>query len=221
MEMAGFDVLLWIAGGALAFKLFEHFFVSPEDRRWRRVTQMKITPLGEVVDGMQVKVRGTIRYAGPPLEAPISGRECAYYEISVRHMVGGSWDLLAHERRSSDGIWIEDLSGAALIDLTWARVLRRGVGEELLADGRLHSQDQRVRDYVESRALVPGEVAAYSELVLPEGVEVSLVGTARREPDPAPRRPVGYRRVATRLRFRASRREPVLLLLDDAADKAR
>ncbi|MBW2732264.1 MAG: hypothetical protein JRH20_07700 [Deltaproteobacteria bacterium] len=213
METAGFDLLLWIAGGALAFKLFEHFSISTEERRWRRISQMSTTRLLDVPPGVLVKVRGTIRYAAPPLEAPISGRPCAYYDISVHHRVGRSWESLAHERRGNDGIWLEDISGSALIDLTWAHVLRRTVPDELLADGRLQGGGPRVKAYLESRDLHPGDVAAYSELILFEGLEVELVGTALREPDPAPRRPVGYRGIATRLRFCASRRKPVLLLV--------
>lgn len=219
MDTAGFDLLLWIAGGVLAFKLLELFFVSPEERRWRRLSQMLITPLGEVREGVQVKVRGKIRYAEPPLAAPISGRPCAYYEVAVRHMVGGSWDLLAHERRSNDSLWLDDDSGTALVDLTWVRVLRGGVSEELLAGGRLHDRDEHVQAYFASRALQPREVAAYSELVLPEEEVVSVIGTAQREPDPAPRRAVGYRRVATRLHFKASRREPVLLLVGEIGER--
>lgn len=89
--------------------------MSPRMRARRRAERAHLTPIAQITTGTIVKVVGRVSFAEPPLEAPFSGRPCAYFEAAV-----ASKQERGYQPRASvcDGrsFWLRDDSGRVFVD---------------------------------------------------------------------------------------------------------
>jgi hypothetical protein len=99
---------------------------DPEDVRLEFVRKHALTSIASVQDGQICRLAGKLTLASEPLIAPLSGRSCAYYEVTLEEYeppqtggprYGGDWGGWAPRRFDwqSQDFYIEDETGRALI----------------------------------------------------------------------------------------------------------
>lgn len=210
---------LGAAAGAAILVTSWYFSDGQKIRRTLRGAPAK--RIAELGDDQLGKVVGRAHGLTETLEAPITGRRCVYFAVTVeeRRSTGKShhWRTVIREARGVP-FMLEDDSGRALIDATAARVAadfdghsRSGTfddptpAEKAFLDR--HGQDgQR---WLFNRTL------RYREAVIEEGETIAVLGSGTREPDPDAPPTEAYRgEVATRLRLTSSRKYP-LVISDD------
>ena len=180
---------------------------SSDEAAVRRAMRRPSVAVGDAEVGKPVKLEGRARYEGAPLRAPLSGRPCACYRLTVEGADG--WTLV--ESGGHDFL-IEDASGAALV--AWA-------GASLLVDDDWETREvtPALRQLLARHDRTAIGVRRATEGLLVEGQGVAVVGTARREPDPTPSRHDGYRELPTRLALRSH--GPLTLLVSAGPAKSK
>lgn len=193
---------------------------------WRLRRQLRKTPrfsLAELPEDTIARVSGTVRVlGGQVLTAPLSGRPCVYYTVTIRarpHFMSQEAirELLATEHREVPFL-LDDGANRAVVDPTNARIScdcdHRTTSKaafdatrpqrELLERYRLTQQDWWNTASLE-----------YVEGILAVDEPIIVLGGGTREPDPDGQATAGYREAgSTRYRFASTRRFP-LLISDD------
>ncbi|MEZ4368921.1 MAG: GIDE domain-containing protein [Kofleriaceae bacterium] len=179
-------LLLVVVPVAVAYGLY--FAEGPRVRR-----MMRKAPLRRIADwpeGQLGRIAGTIA-DGPALEAPLTGRRCVYYLVTVdeRRRSGkrSHWSELAREERCVP-FAVLDGSGRALVDPAQAQVLS---GTDARSrSGTFDDPDPREAAFL-ARHREDGksffgfnQKLRYAEAVLEIGERVAVVGMPLREPDP-------------------------------------
>jgi hypothetical protein len=202
------DALTLFAASLVATGLwFVHLVRRATD--WPRALKRKRpTAIAQAKDGELVKLQGSIDKVLEPKMAPLSGRMCAYYQLSVGEInAGGAFDEYLRIEERAD-FWLSDDSGRALVHTEGAEVVVK-------RDHRLDARDLPVRllELLAERGMerLVGRHLTFYEGVLPPGADVALFGMARLEPDPDPSHAAGYRQTAMRVAMRASGEVPLLI----------
>jgi hypothetical protein len=192
------------------------------DRKIRKLLRdAKAKPLAEVRENVFVRVTGVVQpHRARVLEAPLSGRLCAYYSIVIRapvsmpsYRVGRRHTYYATLAEEQEGVPFELAAGGAraVIDPTDAWI-SSGFDHNSHLDS-----SERALDMWRRRGLVGSSPhASFHEAVLAVGERVAVFGAAMREPDPdAIVGEQGYRDGGPmRLRFSGSAKFP-LVIRDD------
>ncbi len=210
-------------GGAM---LWKHVFCE-RARNQRKLRKAPRLPIAEVKEGQLAKVVGTLRLAEePPLEAPLSGRPCAYFEVKVeeRRSSGKSshWVTVIKEYESQQRIFVEDDSGKALVSMMAPKmVLTMDAHYE---SGFLNDASPRLEEFLarhghSSEGWVFNKSIRYKEGVLEPGELVAVLGRGSWEPDPDPPpgggATGGYRDMPLRLHVREAVDDDRMLMSDD------
>lgn len=118
--MRAVEIALFIVFGSvmLGVALFN------QKARWRRAsTNTPIVSIEAFPEGKLGKVVGALEYVAEPIFAPLTDRECAYYEAVVEQSDGDNgWKNIVRERRGVTFSFV-DSSGRALVDPTRAEVV--------------------------------------------------------------------------------------------------
>jgi hypothetical protein len=124
---------------------------------WRvRYGHWRVTRIADLVDGMRVKLRGTVELVGKPLHAPFIDANCVAYEVWREDPPPP--DVTAWLTRGQDFLLREPGGDAVLVRMNDEFDLHGGLSVAHYDEG-----------FVDGRALVPG-------------ARVVVVGTALREP---------------------------------------
>ena len=180
-------VVVVIVVGLLLFVLLTVF--SAANRRKRLMAATPRTLVAHATGGV-TKIQGQLGYCWPPLQAPISGRPCAVYEVKVLTYENQKEELLLHEIQGQPFL-IHDESGRALVsyDPQTVVLLRRDVKDTsramkdptpLMAALLQRHGVPATRIFGLNRGLI------YQEAVLEAGELITAFGVAHREPDPDP-----------------------------------
>lgn len=149
----------------------------------RRLRRMRATPIGDARSGELVKIVGRVRMGDRPLRAPLSGRVCACWEVTIESRPPDPLQhrVLASEARATD-FYLQDDSGRARVDMSRGGVL---LVPDLTID--MADRDPR-RDQVLARfGLLAGADLVHMvcrEAVVEENESVLACGQARFEADP-------------------------------------
>jgi hypothetical protein len=180
-------------------------FFSDRAKAKRAIKRAKRKNIADVQDGEIVKIRGTLRYAGSTVVAPISGRQCVAFNVMVEQSQGKRTPIRFTEDDCTTFL-LEDATGKALVSPTLARLVvstdahrRSGVFEDPTPQMITLLDDHGV-DY---KGIFLNNETRYVEGILEEGETVAVLGLAHWEPDPDPGTAArgGYRERATRLRI--------------------
>jgi hypothetical protein len=189
---------------------------NPKARTKRQLQATPRTNIAAAADGATVKVIGKLKYVGKPLHAPLSGRNCAYFEVRVQeHRGKNNWKTIVKIAEGSQ-FFLHDGTGKALVklgDLTTAVVedikLKSGFlndpSEEALALLQEHGQSSIT-------FLGTNKTIRYFEGVLEEDESIAVYGQCSWEADPDPGRAGdGYRDGPQQLRVVAPSDGPMLV----------
>lgn len=187
------NLLPFIAGGGtlLVILLVSSFF-SPDRRNLRAMRKHARLAIAEAKDGEIVSIQGEIQAVDEGLIAPISGRRCVHYEVTieewVKRMKNSGWEETLTEKKSID-FRIADATGTALVETssfiaTVTRNLHTESEPYLDPPKRILSVFKRhKRDALDAKGVV--KRLRYEEGVLKPGASVVIVGRARWEDEGA------------------------------------
>ncbi len=212
---------MWLLAGAavvVGFVLWERYH-SRDKRLERAILAVPRVTLAATSSAV-VRVTGRLVLAGPPLIAPLSGRPCAYYTVTVTSRGKKQEWTVAREVLGQPFI-LEDASGRALVHLDATSEVTLGLEGETSGNFDDASVVQRafLERHGESSTTEFGfnRSLSYREGVLEAGELVTVVGVASREADPTPAQAArGYREQPTWMVLRGSATRP-LLISDSAA----
>ena len=196
-------------------------------RHRRKLRKAPRLPIAEVKEGQLAKVAGTLRLAEEPaLEAPLSGRPCAFFEVEVeeRQSSGKSshWVTIIKEYESQQRIFVEDETGKALVTLMAPEVVL--TMDAHYESGFLNDASPRLTAFLmrhghSSEGWVFNKTIRYKEGVLEPGELVAVLGRGSWEPDPDPPpgggASAGYRDMPMRLHVREAIEDDRMLMSDD------
>lgn len=144
--------------------------------------------IAEAREGDAARVTGRVTRIAGPLEAPLSKRPCAYWEVAVREGPIGSFRAVARRHQGTRAV-IEDGSGRAVIDLGAARVAVHR--DHAASSNALAGPDEGMRRWLSDVGLLASLPRGFdltsleaSEGVIAAGEVVTVLGRARWEVDP-------------------------------------
>lgn len=164
-------------------------------------------PIGLVQEGDVVKVVGNVHCAGEALTSPLGGRRCAFYRLRVE----SNWNPVVYVDEERDcAFHLQDESGQILVRLGDLR------GWVALQPVRARRRD--LRALLRERGVrTPLLLLRATELVIPEGGRVAVLGEARWEDDPSPVAADAYRGAGRRLVLRPVDPTRGMAISDDPA----
>ena len=194
-------VLLFFAGVAIYAWYFS------EAARIRRA--LKAAPrvdIARVQQGQVAKIAGAVRPLGEPLRAPLTGRACVFYEVTVEEYrssgKSGRWVEIIKDVDAQDFL-LEDGTGRAVVKTAGMKVLP--VKDRELKSGFLNDASPVLEDFLRqhgqsSQGWVFNKNLRYKEGVFEPGERVTVLGQCRWEQDPDPSAAgQGYRDTPRRL----------------------
>ena len=206
--------------------VYAAMYFSRQRRLMRHLRKSPLRTIAAFSEGSAAKIMGRVRLVDVALEAPLSGRQCAYYEVVVEEGGGeNGWNELAREARGVP-FFVEDDTGRALVDPHDAVVVvvvdddtgsdwGSGWGDEPTAAERALLE----RHGVNSKIWIFNRGLRYREGVLAPGDLVTVLGRGVRKPGAGGvHAPGGDRDVpAVRLRMQASDWQPLYISNDPSA----
>jgi hypothetical protein len=180
--------------------------------------QPRPVTIRDATAGSVVRIAGRAQLAGTPLEAPLTGRPCAAWEVVVEEFwpMHGAWAPVVRDARAVDFL-LRDATGVALVTV-------RGGTVTLTPDTRFSSgwapPAPRVAEFLRRYNQPPWGPMGPRSLRCLEGVildkaKVAAIGVAEWEPDPdGATDPAGYRDSPQRLVVRSSVSAPLYVCHD-------
>lgn len=188
-----------------------------DDRvRKRRLRAAHPWPIAELPEDTLGRVIGRAKLLEETLTAPLTGRECVYYNVRVSEGEQPGTTVIDDHRGVP--FVLEDSTGRAIVDPTGAETVV--VCDSTTTSGVLNPPDERLSTYLATFGQRPtgfmfNRALRYEESIIEIGELVSVLGAGIREPDPEAPPTSAYRGgQPTRLRLTSSARYP-LLISDD------
>ena len=154
-------------------------FLSVEARTRRALRRAPLVPIANAREGSVVKIRGRVRLIGVPLRAPLSGRSCAAYSVSIEECGSESNSHLFGDAGIVDFL-IEDEGAVARVQTS----LSAPALALALAQQSWDGDHPAVRALLEAKGISCKSSLECSEAVLEEGAHVVVSGICSREIDP-------------------------------------
>jgi hypothetical protein len=173
-------------GAVLLVGLVVTYWFSDDARTRRLLKEAPARKIREIQEGMVVRVTGRLRPAADLVQAPLSGRHCAYYEVLVeeRRSTGKSsrWYDVLREVKARD-FEVEDGTGVVLVRMGACKVAitkdthtRSGTFDNASAAERALLE----RNGEESTGLLGfNRTLRYEEGALEPGEEVTVLGQVK------------------------------------------
>lgn len=224
--------MLALAATAVGLIALHYAQSSPERRARHMLQQSPVRSLDSAQEGEVIKVVGTLHYVEDPLQAPLSGRPCAYYEILVEQRpelrfetrgFESNSDQAQHERwvvRAGRDFELDDGSGKPAL-VRMERTTVRITYDRHFRSGGFDAPTPAMRQLLNRHLHVGGPGFSlqsnmrYSEGILEAGERVAVRGRVLRDVVPGAGR--GYRDHAHRLMLAPSIEEGELYVSDDPA----
>jgi hypothetical protein len=211
------SIYLVVGIGLVAVIGFGWYF-SAANRLKRELRGAKRYSLGELPEQTRGRVVGSAQTLEETLEAPLTGRPCLYFVVTVEqhHSTGRSsyWRTIIREERGVPFL-LSDGTGKAIVDPRSAKVALDvdGRGDS----GTFDSPSEREQAFLDrhgtsGQGWVFNKRLRYREAVIEIGETVAILGEGIREPDPTAPPAEAYRGdQPTRLRMTSSPRFPLLI----------
>lgn len=209
-----------VAGlGSVAYVLYRLIFRSPEELQRRALRQAKLWPIGELPEGTCGRLVGTVRAIDRTLTAPLTGRACVWYRVSISApgaVAEMSADVVLVREEQAERFALEDDSGVAIVDPAGAQLERRRRGVYDRDSNRRPSERERAILTAHGEqwegALGPRSLS-FHEMIVEVGETICVAGTGTREADPDAARGESDRpSPPKRLSLASSSQRPLLVL---------
>jgi hypothetical protein len=190
---------------AIPVVLFCIWYFSDEQRTKRAIRTAPGTPIAQAQAGNMAKLTGRVSYLTEPVSAPLSGRSCAYYLVTVEEYrssgKSGSWVTILRDAGGVDFL-IEDGTGRARVVNQALKVV--AVQDAKYSSGTFNDATPELEAYLakhgqKSKGWLFNKGMRYLEAVFEEGETVAIVGQIGFEHDPgAVPEGAGYRETPQR-----------------------
>jgi hypothetical protein len=191
-------------------------YLSPPRRLKRQLRATPRRPLRELPESTRARIVGAAQPIEGTIEAPLTGRACLYYVVTVYQERGG--DLLRGKLiREERGVpfAVDDGTGRAIVDPSAAKVALDVDARS--QSGTFDAPNERESAFLQRHGAT-GKVwifntrVRYREAIIGVGETVAIVGEGVREPDPTAAPEAAYRGdQPTRIRMTSSPRFPLLI----------
>ncbi len=214
--------LVW---GTVVASIIAYNFLRDADRKVkRRLRKAPRRAIRHLPDGTYARFVGTVLPLDSPIEAPLTGRPCAYWRVIVEEKHGKSYSQILCKEEGRD-FSIRD-------ETDTLRVSVDGALMALEQDGDFASNvwtdptpalERFLSKYGEkTTGILFNRSLRYHEAVIETGESVTVAGIAHAEPDPnGPRVNDGYRETPMRMVLQAGKDMPVLITDDPTVAKKR
>ncbi|WP_437526198.1 hypothetical protein WME79_40520 [Sorangium sp. So ce726] len=162
---------------------------SEGEKILRRLRASPQTRVGDVAEQETARLTGNVRSAGEGLRAPLSGRSCVYYKITLEKLLGGAgWHEILCEQKAVDFL-LDDGTGRAHVrsaSMKTAVPADREQGSSWFRDG-----DEELEAFLRERGDPSKEwryerVLRCREHLIAPGDRVTVLGAVSWEQDPEP-----------------------------------
>jgi hypothetical protein len=183
-------VLTFVIFAVLAVIIAVAWYFSDEQKTKRAIRAARPVSIAEAKAGEVVKLSGDVKYLGETVRAPLSGRTCAYYQVTVEEYrsngKGGSWVTVLTDPGGVDFL-VEDRTGRARVKNLMLKVV--AVQDAKYESGTFNDATPALEEYLaahgmKSKGWVFNKSMRYQEAVFEEGETVSIVGQISYEHDP-------------------------------------
>lgn len=216
--------VLLLALIVFAIVAFCAWYFSAEQRALRAMRAVPLRRIADVIDGEKVRIVGEDE-APHTVLAPLSGRECAYWRVTVREQRGSGksrrWVTIVDEHDGVD-FFLRDGDAKALVKTTLVSAVLEKDGR--YASGFMRDATPELEAFLtergySSKGWIFNKNMQYHEGIVEPGELVAAVGVGRweRDPDESPAAG-GYRDVVQPRRLVLDSPEDGPLLLSDRAD---
>ena len=211
-----------IFGGIAVFVGIAWYF-SESQKIKRELKSAPRMTLRELPEATRARVVGAAQPLDQTLEAPLTGRSCMYYVVTVEkhHSTGRSsyWRQIIKEEAGVPFL-LDDSTGRAIVDPRNARVALDvdGKGDSGTFDEPSARESAFLQRHGTSgQGWMFNKRLRYREAIIEVGEQIAILGEGVREPDPNAPPADAYRGdQPTRVRLTSSSRFP--LLISDAPD---
>jgi len=185
------------------------------------------TSLAELPDGQLARVVGRTAQLDEVLEAPLTGRRCLYYQLTVAQPVLFLSETLAHEERSVL-FTLDDGTARAIIDPSQCILDGRDTSASYMPTDRESALLTRLgiepklvtQRYKGARHVRLDRRFIYRESIIGVGETIAILGSGVREPDPDAPPEAAYRGTQpTRLRMSGGRNQPMIISDDPSTTR--
>ncbi len=159
------------------------YYFSNNKRIKRKLKNSKLKKLIHFKSGDVAKLVGKVEFAGTPLRAPLSNRECAHYHIHVEQQVSSGksshWKTIINEEVSGNFV-IRD--GADYAFINDSRIKSYIVKDRKYNSGFLKDATERLEHYLNSKGFESenmlgfNKTIRYKEGVLEKDEEIAVFG---------------------------------------------
>jgi hypothetical protein len=158
------------------------WYFSDQQKTKRAIRDAVGAKIVEAQPGQVVKLTGRVAYLGEPVRAPLSGRACAYYEVTIQeyrsHGKSGSYETVLRDPGGVDFL-LDDGTGRARVVNQALKVL--AVQDAKYESGTFNDATPGLEAYLaehglKSKGWLFNKSMRYLEAVFEEGETVSVVG---------------------------------------------
>lgn len=220
----GHVLVLWVALVCFAIVALCAWYFSADQRALRAMRAVPLRRIADVKGGEKVRIVGEVE-APRTLRAPLSGRACAYWRVTVREQRGSGksrrWVTIIDEQEGVD-FFLRDGMAKALIKTAHAQAVLDQDGRYV--SGFMRDAPPELEVFLaqrghSSKGWFFNKNMQYREGIVEPGETVAAVGVGRweRDPDEEPTAG-GYRDVIQPRRLVLDRPEDGLLLISDRVE---
>lgn len=219
MTPIAFALVAMAAVGGIAFFVW---YFSADQKARRAMRSVPRLDIEHVSEGEKARIVGTVE-VGETVAAPLSGRACAYWRVTVQEQRGGGknrhWVTIIDEHDGVD-FFLKDGKAKALIETVHVQAVLEKDGK--FSSGFLNDAGPELEAFLaerghSSQGWVFNKNMRYHEGVVEPGEIVCAVGVGRweRDPDEQASAGAGYREAQMPKRLRLVSPDDGPLLLSD------
>jgi hypothetical protein len=179
-----FLIGLGVTAGAL------RWYANPERQLKKQLRAAAATDIARVAEGETTRMIGWARVYKDKLEAPLTGRACVYYILTVDREGGeDGWKQILREETGVPFV-LDDGTGHALVDPGRCELALEFDRQE--RTGTWQTPDERQAAILDRIGVDAGHTYRYREAAIETDEKVAVLGSGKRELDPSAA-PTGYR----------------------------
>jgi hypothetical protein len=212
-----------LAVGMAMFCAFGFRAMTADRRRQRKaIAGVQLWPIADVPHDTLVRVKGTAQTISETLSAPLTGRPCLYYSVTVSsYSLGGSgrgtWSPVVSDRAGCV-FRVADATSAAIVDPSIAHVAL--TQDHVDASDMFNKPTERQKAFLSQHGLNGNRAdnLQFIESIIAVDEPIVVRGYALREPDTGAMASNAYRGTTpTQVRFLSSAKYPIEITDDKKA----
>lgn len=204
--------------------IFSSYYFNNKKVVLRKLAKHEAIPINRVQQNQVVKLLGTAKYVKEPLVAPISGRECIYYQAIVEEKSKNGWHTVAKEAAHQDFfIQVRDEMALIKADGPIKNTRMHLIKDHQERSGWQNDPTPRLELFLKrhgkkSTFLFMNRRLRYREGIVSNNEQIAVLGTAQWKTLAQPIEGYGYSKILT---LTSSLKEKMIITDDPEAQKSK